>query len=173
MSRAEGKDYLVLGFKPAVDSGAGRVHELSRQSRHEFMQQCPVGPGREIAHVPPGDTYFVVFRYGAVVLFQGHPGQSAPDQLSRPVVPPNHGPSGPWETDKRAWEDATARAAADEDSHLIYLLLRPFIRNVPSSGPVRPSLPPTPAPRGNSIRSSAAHKWVLLSRFLHWYRVRT
>lgn len=96
------------------------------------------------------DTYFVVFRYGAVVLFQGtpattapaHPGSSTPASLrtrARAVRPPSGAPhpQGPWDSGEQEWQMAKDAAWKAHDSQLISLLLRPFMRDVSINQDVR------------------------------------
>lgn len=102
-----------------------------------FEGHTPTTQG--LSALPPDDTYFVVFRYGAVVLFQGQRKLPELDHTIKHVVAPKHGPyaHGPWETDKQVWEEASGRENGDADRHLIYLLLRPFMSDMSPTLPVR------------------------------------
>lgn len=99
----------------------------------------------------PDDTYFVVFSYGAVVLFQGvrtcflptdaaattsfKPLRLQPHSVKPPVDPPY--PSGPWDTDLHEWREAAAAAETARDDEIIMLLLRPFMHNLKDNLAVR------------------------------------
>lgn len=92
------------------------------------------------AALSPDDTYFVVFRFGAVVMFQGQQRDQQPKANGRNVAPPVDAPypSGPWDTDRELWADAVA---ADHEGQLIYLLLRPFMRDALDGIQARPYRP--------------------------------
>lgn len=99
----------------------------------------------------PRETYFVVFRYGAVVLFQGTGTPLAASasgvgmvgalrtQAAHAVRPPSGAPhpQGPWDAGEQEWRSATEAAWEAHDSQLIFLLLRPFMRDVSVNQDVR------------------------------------
>lgn len=135
------QDYLVLGFRPSQTKE--HFHDVAEATLEE-AHTTPVAPlsvapaassPQGLSTLAPDDTYFVVFRYGAVVLFQGQRRLPELDHTCKHVVAPKHGPyaRGPWETDMQVWEEASAKAREDADRHLIYLLLRPFMSNMMST----------------------------------------
>ena len=134
------QDYLVVGFRPSQNKEV--FHGIAEGSSLEdaapdipSMRVSPEPPSPQgLSALAPDDTYFVVFRYGAVVLFQGR--RRLPElDTCKHVVAPKHGPypRGPWETDMQVWEQASGKDKEDADRHLIYLLLRPFMSNTTST----------------------------------------
>lgn len=122
--RAQGKDYLVMGFRPSEST------ELFPSERHSARIDPDLHESG-LAPLSPDDTYFAVFRYGAVVMFQTVDARRAKFeaqhriQVSAPIHPSSGiEPINPWGTPPEKWKDA---ADKDSDGELIYLLLRPFI----------------------------------------------
>ena len=162
------QDYLVVGFRPSQTKEI--LHDIVEGSSLEEaaadVQSIPVptaSPSPQgLSALAPDDTYFVVFRYGAVVLFQGR--RRLPElDTCKHVVAPKHGPYavGPWETDMQVWAEASGKDKEDADRHLIYLLLRPFMSKTSSTSlPVRiPPIHICPRPSAallTSIHVSAA-----------------
>ena len=125
---------------PVYSICAARIYLQTRQQRSAGYEA-----------LSPDDTYFVVFSYGAVVLFQGvrtcflpadaaatttfKPLRLQPHSVKPPVDPPY--PSGPWDTDLHEWREAAAAAETARDDEIIMLLLRPFMHHLKDNLAVR------------------------------------
>ena len=136
----------------------------------------------ELHPLAPTGTFFVVFRYGAVVLFQQRADEPAsqawstnapysalpstlrsPAHVVKPVGPIFDAPypQSPWHVNEHEWRQATNEARTGDDSKLLHILLRPFIHDALDMVLVR-------APRacsahgcaGSSLRALRSAAWL-------------